>query len=305
MEEQKNKKIYPYLGKVSEKSKYKKNTFDRATPWKTANTAFYWMNFEYPLYHGHEDWEILIVLNGQMLHKINGTERILSPGTACFIGPKDDHALFYPNRVKNQFQGVTLMARDSYVRKLLNMYSPTLYEELCADPNPLYFSLSYNTLEKYTDSLLNIQTFKNGNTPYTEMQCSLIFSNIVLKFLEQHQQGASGIPPILKTFIRQLNNPLITNEQIKMAQEEMPYSYPQLTRIFKKYMHCTITQYVNRTKLQHAKELLANTDMSLTEITNELNFESTSHFHSLFKKHFNMTPAEYRRLNRSASTEEN
>ena len=84
----------------------------------------------------------------------------------------------------------------------------------------------------------------------------------------------------------------------------MPYSYPQLTRIFKKYMHCTITQYVNKTKLQYAKELLANTDMSLTEITNELHFESTSHFHSLFKKHFNVTPAEYRRLNRIPAQKE-
>ena len=87
----------------------------------------------------------------------------------------------------------------------------------------------------------------------------------------------------------------IKQEQIKAAQAEMPYSYPQLTRIFKKYMRCTITQYVNKTKLQYAKELLANTDMSLTEITNELHFESTSHFHSLFKKHFNITPNDFRK----------
>ena len=303
MEEKKNKKIYPYLGNVHEKGRYRKSTFEQATPWKTANTAFYWMNFEYPLYHGHIDWELLIVLNGKMLHKINGKEKIITAGTACLIGPKDDHALFYPNREKNQFQGVTIMARDSYMRDVLALYSPTLYDELCADPNPLYFSLSHNSLEKYTDMLLNIQTHKNENTPYTEQQCNIIFSNIMLKFLEQ-QQEVSDIPPLLKSFIRQLNNPLITNEQIKAAQAEMPYSYPQLTRIFKKYMHCTITQYVNRTKLQYAKELLANTDMSLTEITNELNFESTSHFHSLFKKHFNITPAEYRRLNRLPTHEE-
>jgi AraC-like DNA-binding protein len=262
------------------------------------------VNFEYPQYHGHIDWELLIVLNDQIVHKINGTENLLTVGTACLIGPKDNHALFYPNRQKNQFQGVTITARDTYVKELLALLSPTLYESLCSDATPLYFSLSPTTLEKYTNMLLNIQTYKNEGTPYTEQQCNIIFSSLLLTFLEQKQHEVSKMPSMLKDFVRQLNNPLITTEQIKAAQSKMPYSYPQLTRLFKKYMHCTITQYVNKTKLQYAKELLANTDMSLTEITNELHFESTSHFHSLFKKHFNTTPAEYRRLNRIPAQKE-
>lgn len=302
MDEKTNKKIYPEVGKLPKK--YTKSNFTQAANWQNADTSFYWVNFEYPLYHGHDDWELVIILNDQIVHKINGKEQVLTAGTAFLIGPKDSHALFYPQRCKNQFQAVTLTARDSYVKKLLDMLSPTLYEQLCADPNPLYFSLSPNAMEKYTNMLLNIQTYRNESTPYTEQQCNIIFSNLVLTFLEQQQQEGSDIPPILKSFIRQLNNPLITNEQIKDAQAQMPYSYPQLTRIFKKYMHCTITQYVNKTKLQYAKELLANTDMSLMQITNELNFESTSHFHSLFKKHFNMTPAEYRRLNQPHPQEE-
>ena len=95
---------------------------------------------------------------------------VLSAGTACLIGPKDSHALFYPQRKKNQFQAVTITARDSYVKQLLDILSPTLYEELCVDPNPLYFSLSPNAIEKYANMLLNIQTYRNESTPYTEQQ---------------------------------------------------------------------------------------------------------------------------------------
>ena len=189
------------------------------------------------------------------------------------------------------------------MRSLLDLLSPTLYDELCSNPNPLYFTLSPNALEKYTSMLLDIQTYVNASTPYTEQQCNIIFANLVLTFLEQQQQEASGLPSVLKNFIRKLNNPLSTNEQIKAAQLEMPYSYPQLTRIFKKYMHCTITQYVNKTNLQYAKVLLVNTEMTLAEITSELHFESTSHFHNLFKKHFKITPAEYRRINRRSDKE--
>ena len=300
MKDRTNEKIYPQVGNLYEQSKIQ--TFEKASPWIKANTSFYWINFEYPVYHGHTDWEIQIVLNDHILHKINGETKIMTEGSACLVGPKDEHSFHYPNGVKNQFQAVCLSTKDSYMKALLGMYSPTLYEELCNAPHPLSFTLSHSTLEKLTNILLEIQTFHGQSTPYTEQQCNLIFSNILLNFIEQYQ-NPSGIPEILKPLIQHLNNPLITNEQIKAAQQELPYSYPQLTRIFKKHMGCTITQYVNRTKLQHAKELLTATDMSITEITNELCFESTSYFHNLFKKHFDMTPAKYRKLDKGFPTD--
>ena len=295
MDNRNENKIFPYVGQLAKKGSTI-TSFDEASPWKEANTSFYWTNFEYPLNHGHKDWELLIVLNGCIVNKINGTEHLHSAGEACLVGPKDTHALVYPKGVKNQFQGVTLIAKDSYLKALLGMYSSTLYDELLNPNELLYFSLSPNFLEKCTNLLFEIQTFENQSTPYTEQQCNLIFSNILLKMLEQ-RRADSGIPTILKDFVLQLNNPLITSQQIKLAQQNLPYSYPQLTRIFKKYMHCTITQYVNKVKLQHAKDLIANTDMTLTEIINELDFESISYFHKIFKQAFDITPIAYRKQN--------
>ena len=106
MDEKTNEKIYPDVGKLPRR--YTKSTFTQAANWQNANTSFYWVNFEYPLYHGHSDWELMIILNGQIVHKINGKEQVLSAGTACLIGPKDSHALFYPQRKKNQFQADTI-----------------------------------------------------------------------------------------------------------------------------------------------------------------------------------------------------
>ena len=278
-------------------------TFDASSPWKNADISFYWVNFEFPFYHGHKDWELFIVLNDHILHRINGEEKMMSPGMACLVGPKDQHALFYPKRAQNQFQGVCFPIREAYMKKLLMMLSPLCYQDLSTTPDPLYFNLSPLALEKYTDSLLNAQTNYNQSTPETELRCSIVFWEILLQLLEQ-RQASTAIPPVLKPLIQRLNNPLITNEEVKAAQKDLPYSYPQLTRIFKKHMHCTMTQYVNRTKLQYSKELLSNTNMSLTEIVNALHIESTSHFHNLFKTHFHITPAEYRKQATRAESKE-
>ncbi|MBQ3019702.1 MAG: helix-turn-helix transcriptional regulator [Clostridia bacterium] len=269
-------------------------TFDSATPWKEANIAFNWLNFEYPLIHGHTDWEILLALQGHILHQINGTSEVLIPGTGCLIGPKDKHALFYPNKTKNDFQGVSIIIRDSYMRDFLHMYTPTLYNEILTHQKPLYFSISNNSIEKYTNLLLSIQNFDAPQTVYCQQQCNIVFTYLILKIMEQ-QVSPFSFPNELKDFVRQLNNPSITREKILELQEALPYSYSQLARIFKKYTNSTITQYVNQVKMNYAKELLSGTEMPIAAIAEELQFDSTAHFHTLFKRTFHTTPLHYRK----------
>ena len=95
--------------------------------------------------------------------------------------------------------------------------------------------------------------------------------------------------------MRQLNNPSLTKEEHIEAEKALPYSYSQLTRIFKKHFGCTITQYVNKIKMNYAKDLLGNTDIPISRITEELQFLSDAHFFTFFKKTFGCTPSEYRK----------
>lgn len=292
------KKKYPYLGKISETEGNIVSTYEHSSPWKNANTAFYWMNFEYPLYHRHMDWEFQIVLNDQIVQYINGKETVLYAGTACFVGPSDQHALFYPTRKKNQFQGLSLIAKNEYVKKILDLYSPTLYERVLNAPQARIFTLHPSYLEELTNTCLEIQSANNQSTPYAEEQCNILFQSLLLQFLTQ-RQSASSLPSELANFIRNLNNPQLSHEEVQALQNALPYSYSQLTRLFKKHTNCTITQYINKVKLEYAKELLGTTNMTTLMITNELHFESISHFNHLFKKQFHITPTQYRKKHRT------
>ena len=286
-------KKYPPRGKLSKNRKLA--TFDSATPWQDASISFNWINFEYPLIHGHTDWEILLVLQGNILHQINGCSELLTPGTGCLIGPNDKHAIYYPNRKKNDFQGVSIIVRDSYLHDFLQMYKQALYDEMLDHREPLYFSVSPNSIEKYTNILLNIQNYDQKE--YCQQQCTIVFTYLMLKIMER-QSSSLDIPDALKSFVRKINNPSLTKEELLKEETALPYSYSQLTRLFKKYFKCTITQYINQVKLNYAKELLGNTDIPVSQIAEELHFESSPHFYVLFKKHFNLTPLEYRKLSR-------
>lgn len=270
------------------------NTYEDSAPWPKANTSFYWMNFEYPLIHNHTDWELLIVLKDSIVHIIDGTTATLHAGDACLIGPMNEHALFYPNDTKNQFQGISILAKDSYMRELFNLFSPSLYNDVTTGKNPLYFSLSDSFIESLDNKFFEIQTLQHRHRKDCERRCNILFHSIIVKFLSNESKSAS-IPPSILTFVKRLNNPALTSEDIKQMQEDLPYSYPQLAKLFKKYTGFTITQYVNKVKLEYAKELLATTNLTTLSISSKLHFDSLSHFNHLFKREFNMTPSQYRK----------
>ena len=67
-----------------------------------------------------------------------------------------------------------------------------------------------------------------------------------------------------------------------------------LCKVFKSNTGKTITEYVGDKKLASAKKRILETDKTLTEIAEELNFESIHYFTRFFKKHAGVSPSEYR-----------
>ena len=58
-------------------------------------------------------------------------------------------------------------------------------------------------------------------------------------------------------------------------------------------------QYVLRCRMEQAKRLLAETDLSLMDIVHQVGCADHSHFTALFRKHVTMTPKAYRNHTRS------
>ena len=70
-----------------------------------------------------------------------------------------------------------------------------------------------------------------------------------------------------------------------------------LSRLFSKETGITLFQYINRQKIEAAKDLLVFSDYRISEISNLLSFASTSYFGKLFKAETLLTPSEYRKEN--------
>ncbi|MDW7656498.1 MAG: AraC family transcriptional regulator [Bacillota bacterium] len=71
----------------------------------------------------------------------------------------------------------------------------------------------------------------------------------------------------------------------------------KLISAFKELLGITPLQYINQMRLQKAKELLVNTDISISEISRLAGFQSIQYFSRYFQSKLNVSPKEYRRLN--------
>jgi transcriptional regulator GlxA family with amidase domain len=82
--------------------------------------------------------------------------------------------------------------------------------------------------------------------------------------------------------------------QVELAGS-VDLSRRQLQRLFQKYLMCTPSRYYLQLRLQRARELLLQTDLSLAEIAAETGFVSSSHFSKSYKELFAYSPSRERR----------
>lgn len=68
-----------------------------------------------------------------------------------------------------------------------------------------------------------------------------------------------------------------------------------LYNYFHTYYGCTVSEYINLKRIEKAKELLANSSLSVGEISEKLGFSSQQYFSKIFKKAEGVSPAQYKK----------
>ncbi len=87
------------------------------------------------------------------------------------------------------------------------------------------------------------------------------------------------------------------NDDIKASEmaELINLSYSYFSRVFKKYMKKSFSEYLSYVRIIHAEEILASTDKSVTEVAMECGFSATSYFIRQFKEQKGISPKQYRK----------
>jgi AraC-like DNA-binding protein len=107
------------------------------------------------------------------------------------------------------------------------------------------------------------------------------------------QQLNSELPVITKAkeYIRQNQAEELSLSTVAKAVNTSSFYF---CKLFKKATGLNFTDYVSRTRIEKAKNLLLNPNLRISEIAYEVGFQSLTHFNRVFKKILGQSPTDYR-----------
>ncbi|GAB4014203.1 helix-turn-helix domain-containing protein [Spirosoma koreense] len=86
-----------------------------------------------------------------------------------------------------------------------------------------------------------------------------------------------------------------TQVDVEELASQLPMGYSAFRKAFKRITGVSPNQYHLNLRLSRARDLLINTNLNISEITNQTGFESVYYFSKLFKKKNGLSPVAFRK----------
>jgi len=121
------------------------------------------------------------------------------------------------------------------------------------------------------------------------------------KFQEKSKFDAHSVQQSnrhLQGFIKLVEENYLEVHEVQFYADKLFISANYLNKIVRELLGTTSKKYINQKIVQEAKNLLSFTDLSISEISDHLKFESASYFTRSFKKSVGLKPKEFRSGNR-------
>ncbi len=271
--------------------------------------SFVWRRDDYPLPHSvwnaHPECEIHLIRNAEGTCYIGDHISHFGPGDLFLIGPDLPH-----NWVTPLPSGETIEGRDI----LLQFDEQRILDASCLLPElgqiePLLFAarrgLVFRDQARETGARLleeigalrgieRIARFLDllgvlSRAPESECLSSFDFRPVL----------DGNTSRILAAVSQHLAENLSIGVRLSEAAQIAGMSETSFSRFFKAKTGNTFSRHVSALRTGKACELLARTDMAVTEICSEVGYDNLSNFNRTFRAVHGMTPSAYRKLARA------
>ena len=254
-------------------------------------------------FHLHEFTEVILVARGHLLHEVNGNPHMLQMGSLVFVRPYDLHRLLPVNSERTVF--ASLVLASSVIREIMSyLCTPAISHHFKAAAEAPSFQLSPDDTRAL---MLQMERISNAQAVTPEASLSLTRALAAQLFAEhfglpKSDASASLLPPGWLSKLREEAEEWSSLKEAPHRLHRRGACHPShLCKSFRRYYNETPTAFINRLRLRRAAKLLADPSAKITAVALELGFDSLSHFHRLFKRHYGLTPAQYRRTQSAAT----
>lgn len=240
-------------------------------------------------------------------------------------GQRDSYIIHYVLKGKGVFNGVPVSAGEGFLISpdQLVSYAPDpqspweflwiisfdpsmrqIFERFGADPQTGVFSFDpegISALNKAAAGLISGKTRILDALSILETFLHILNSCLPAKSGMDAVKSASQPDLYLEFAEKYLDEQIGRPVTVQELTHLLGISQPYLHRIFSQKLLTSPKQYILSRKLLHAKKLLANTDLSVTEIAHSVGYDDPLTFSRLFCRKEGLSPTRYRESARPKS----
>ena len=246
----------------------------------------------YPL-HYHDHFEFELVTSGKGRQLFNGEEFELSKNDIFLLRPIDYHQI--------TSDGISF----SHIKVKPSILPKWIIQKLHSFKNPIVFHLSDKQYDKFIFlfKMLKDEIEERNHENSLDIRIALV-EMIFTLFIRLDKDNTSlyddSVPAKVIYFL-QKNNRFTQKVSLDEIAQYVGYSKFYTSSMFHKQYGITIQDFIINQRIEYAKKLIIETDLSITEIVIESGFASTSNFYSKFIKYVVCSPLKFRKDNKTRS----
>lgn len=255
--------------------------------------------------HSHEFMEIVYVKKGCGIHIINGNKVLINQGDIFMVSPQDIH--FYES-LTNDFLWMNCIFIPEFLDSSLSI-SCSIDDIFNTDSlknnlsEILFYSKSIH-LQGYNDEFLDLfklmfheyVTAKPAYMQILKQLLIILLTKIKREYIYQRKKTVIVTPKSFSDLVNSffLENTSYKKVTLKEVAQRVYMSPKYFSRVFKNKVGIGFTDFCLNIRLNRAAELLAESDLKISEIINFVGYEDCKYFYVSFKNRYGMTPFKYR-----------
>ncbi len=245
--------------------------------------------------HSHDYFEVFWIENGSGIHYINGEKEILEKGYLVMVRPDDTHTF---SASPADIKGLTI-TNLAIKEETVHFFKYRYF----IDSTKFFWSKDQMPfkIKLFPEDLifLSLEAEKNllaSNDNLTlDYVLNLIF-RIARKYVN-HAPVKEELPYWLKIAIDKFNSVEYLYSGAEGFAKICNRSIDHINRVLKSSMNLTLTEMINKIKMEYAANQLIMTNSPVKNISHQCGYKNLGHFYKVFNEKYNTTPIKFRKIN--------
>ena len=253
--------------------------------------------------HHHTFFELVYVYDGKCSQIISGQNITMHTGDVCIVPPEIDHSL----SVFDESIIINIMIRKDTLNTIFYNFLNTNSILASFFLNNIYAKNANDYILFHTGTDITIKDaflrmlWENENMEKYYYQCisstlTLCFHLLVRNYEDSVQMPAFGSKEDVRRYalIRYIQENY-RDISLTAIGNYFHYTPEYASKIIKETTGMTFSEIILRIRMEKAKEMLLNTNLTVAAIAEEIGYDSPEHFIRVFRKNTQTTPTTYRR----------